>query len=308
MMTLPSQRIIVAGGSGFLGSSMVPDLLHQGYEAVILTRGPEGTGPGGARLVHWNARTSGPWVRELEGAAAIINLVGRTVDCRKTPRNRREILESRVNSVRALAEGWRQVSDPPRVWLQSGTAHIFGDTWDEILDESSLIGEGLAPEVGTAWERALNEAELPGCRRVVFRISFVMGRGGGALKTLARLARWGLGGTVGSGRQYISWIHAADLNALFLRGLRDEGMSGVYVATSPNPVTNREFMSELRRAVGRPWSPPVPGLMVRLGSVILRTDPELALLGRRCVPTRLLREGFTFRFPHLREALRDLLG
>jgi uncharacterized protein (TIGR01777 family) len=192
------------------------------------------------------------------------------------------------------------------VWVQTGTAHIYGDTGDEILEESAPIGKGFAPQVGVAWEKALAEADVPGCRKVVTRISFVLGRHGGALGTLARLTRWFLGGTTGSGRQYISWIHQADLNAIFLRALERPDMSGIYVATAPNPVTNRQFMRELRAALHRPWSPPVPEPMVRLGAWLMRTDPELALLGRRCVPARLLSEGFTFRFPTLPEALRDL--
>ncbi len=175
-----------------------------------------------------------------------------------------------------------------------------------MLDESSPIGTGFAPDVGVAWERALAEEAHPGVRRVVLRISFVIGRGGGALATLARLARWGLGGTIGTGRQWMSWVHEADLNAVVLQSVHDESMSGVYVVTSPNPVTNADFMRLLRKALHRPWSPRVPKPMVRIGAWLMRTDPELALLGRRCVPTRLMREGFDFRFPELPRALAQV--
>ena len=299
-------RVVIAGGTGFLGAGLVPELVAGGYDVVVLTRGPGRDTGDGVRYVNWDARTAGRWAGELDGAEAVINLVGRSVDCRKTEARRREILESRVDSVRALAGAIARCTRPPATWVQTATAHIYGDTADEVLDESSPIGTGFAPQVGNAWERALEEADLPGCRRVVLRISFVLGRGGGAMKTLARVTRWFLGGTIGSGRQYMSWIHQADMNALFLRALRRPDMSGVYVATAPNPVNNRELMRELRRALHRPWSPPVPAPLVRLGSWMLRTDPELALLGRRCVPTRLLREGFTFQFPALPDALRDL--
>jgi uncharacterized protein (TIGR01777 family) len=304
----PKPRVILAGGSGFIGSALAPVLLDHGYDVTILTRGPTRT-QGPIRHVTWDAATSGPWSAELDGAAAIINLVGRTVDCRKTPENRRVILESRVNSVRALGKACRACAHPPPLWIQTSTAHIYGDTADEILDESSPLGQGFAPQVGLAWEQSLNQFAPPQdqCRRVILRISFVLGRHGGALRTLTRLARWFLGGATGSGHQYISWIHEADLQAILLRALTNRQMQGVYVVTAPNPVTNAQFMRELRRAVYRPWSPPVPEAMVRLGAWMMRTDPELALLGRRCVPSRLLAEEFAFQFPELRAALADLM-
>jgi uncharacterized protein (TIGR01777 family) len=213
-----------------------------------------------------------------------------------------------VDSVRVLAEAVGRATNPPAVWVQSATAHIFGDTNDETLDESSPIGAGFAPIVGAAWEKAFDEPDLPHTRRVTLRISFVLGREGGALQTLARLARFGLGGATGTGRQYMSWIHVADLNRIILRAIDDPSMHGVYVVTAPTPVRNSEFMRLLRKAVHRPWSPPVPEIMVRTGAWLLRTDPELALLGRRCVPTRLLRDGFQFEFPELEAALDQLLS
>lgn len=299
-------RIIIAGGSGFLGQSLIEDLLTHFGEIVVLTRGDERT-DGRVRYVHWDAKTPGAWAKHLDGAAAVVNLVGRTVDCRKTPANRKVIIESRVDSVNALAAAFRLCAAAPPVWVQSATAHIYGDTADEILDESSPTGTGFAPMVGTAWEKAFSDADLPDVCKVVLRISFVLGRKGGALPTLARLARLFFGGTVGTGRQYMSWIHVSDLNGIIRRAIDDPGMSGVYVVTAPNPVTNADFMRELRRAVHRPWSPPIPAACVRIGAWLMRTDPELALYGRRLVPTRLSREGFQFRFPELRQALADLL-
>jgi uncharacterized protein (TIGR01777 family) len=275
-------------------------------EFVVLTRGPSRVA-NGVRLVQWDAKSPGRWISELDGAHAIINVVGRTVDCQKTPKNKKVILESRVDSVRALAAAVRAAQRPPAVWIQAATAHIYGDTADELLDESSLIGDGFAPMVGTAWERALEDAGLDDVRKMILRISFVLGRDGGPLKTLARLARLGLAGQIGNGRHYMSWIHEDDLHAIIRRAINDVSMQGVYVATAPEPETNALFMRALRAAVGRPWSPPVPAPLVRIGAWLMRTDPELALLGRRVVPTRLLREGFAFKFPHLRPALDDLL-
>lgn len=303
------RKFVLAGGTGFMGRALAERLVARGDEVVVLTR-RVGKVPAtaGTREVVWDAKGVGDWVKELDDAADVVNLVGRTVDCVKTEANKREILESRIGSVKALEAGIAAVRTKPRVWVQTGTAHIYGDTWDEVLDDDSPTGVGFAPDVGRAWEAAFFGAKVEGIRRVNLRISFVLGRGGGALGTLAQLARWGLGGTVGSGRQYMSWIHMADMVELFVRALDEERWAGTYVATAPNPVMNREFMRELRRAVGRPWSPPAPGVMVRVGSFFLRTDPELALLGRRIVPKRLLDEGFRFRFPELAPALVDLLN
>jgi uncharacterized protein (TIGR01777 family) len=301
------KRLVIAGGSGFLGAGLIRHLAGRVESVVVLTRGLARQ-EGRVRLVPWDAKNIGPWVGELDGASALVNLVGRTVNCRKTAANKAVILSSRVDSMAVLGAAMRACAAPPPVWIQSGTAHIYGDTDDQILDESSPIGTGFAPQVGLAWEAALREHAPPGMRTVVLRISFVMGRHGGALATLARLARFGLGGATGSGRQYMSWIHEADLYRIIERAIVTDAMRGEYVVTAPNPETNRDFMRMLRRAVHRPWSPPLPEIVVRFGSVMLRTDPELALLGRRCMPTRLLHEGFTFEQPNLAGALADLLG
>lgn len=299
-------QLVIAGGSGFLGKHLIAAARDRYPAFVVLTRGRPHV-DGNVRYVNWDAATLGDWAHELEGAAGVVNLVGRTVDCRKTPENKRVILESRVHSIAALAAAMRQCKAPPPVWVQSGTAHIVGDPpGDLVCDESTPGGEGFAPDVGRAWEAALNDADIGDCRRVITRISFVLGRDGGALKTLARFARFGLGGTIGSGKQWMSWIHVEDLNAILLRALEDQTMSGPYMVTAPHPVRNEEFMSELRKAVRRPWSPPVPAPLVRIGCRLLSTDPELALLGRRCVPTRLMKEGFKFRFPTLRDSLAEL--
>lgn len=301
------KRVVIAGGSGFLGQELIGELKPDFPEIVVLTRGPDRT-DGNVRYIHWDAKTLSDWAKYIDGADAIVNLVGRTVNCRKTAYNKKVILDSRVDSVKVLADAAKQAANPPKTWIQSATAHIYGDTGDEVLDESSAIGTGFAPMVGTAWEKALADNVPAGIRTVVLRISFVLGRKGGALQTLAGLTRWGLGGRTGTGRQWMSWIHVADLNTLIRRAITDDAMSGVYVVTSPGPVTNDEFMRTLRQTMHRAWSPPVPKPMLYLGAVILRTDPELALYGRRLLPTRMTREGFTFRFPRLDTALADLLG
>jgi uncharacterized protein (TIGR01777 family) len=235
-----------------------------------------------------------------------VNLAGRTVDCVKTPDHCDEILRSRVEATRVLGQALRRVRQPPPVWLQMSTAHRYGDPPESVCDEDAAFGYGLAPFVGEAWEEAHEHALLSGMRSVVLRTSFVLGRGGGALPNLARLARVGLGGKVGGGRQGISWIHERDMNRLFERAISDERMKGAYIATAPNPVPNVAFMRALRRALRMPVGLPAAAWMVRLGAPVLGTDPELALFGRYCISRRLGEEGFVFDFPEIEAAFRDL--
>lgn len=309
-------RIVIAGGSGFLGVSLARHLAAGGHEVVVLAR--RSVSVSGAIVERWDGRSVGPWATRLDGADGLVNLAGRSVNCVKTPDHRDEILRSRVESTLALGAALAGLHRPPPLWVQMSTAHIYGDPPSARCDERSPTGHGLAPDVGRAWEAALEQAcaRLPGGgpRRVVLRTGFVIGRanpgGAGALGTLGALARFGLGGRVASGSQGMSWIHELDLNRLFERALSDASMQGVYVASAPAPVSQGEFMRELRRVaggVGRWLALPSPGWMVRLGAeLVLRTDPELALYGRYVVSARLDAEGFQFRFPMLRAALADL--
>jgi uncharacterized protein len=302
---MSNKRIILAGGTGFLGKLLSKDLIERGYEVIVLTRQP-GQGAGPIKEIYWDGRTLGPWAEHLNGACAVVNLAGRSVNCRYTPENRREINESRVNSVKVIGEAIRASSIPPPVLVQCSSLAIYGDAGDRWCDESTPAGEGFPVETCLLWEKAFEESPTPQTRRVTLRIGLVLGKSGGALKTLAPLARLGLGGTVGSGRQYFSWIHILDMNRLFLAAIEQEQMTGVFNATGPQPVTNAEFMRELRRALHRPWSPPVPNWAVHIGSFLMGTEACLALTGHRCAPKRLHEIGFAFKFPTLREALTDL--
>lgn len=299
-------RVVLAGGSGFLGQALADDLCQNGYDVVILTRSPRrGTGP--IQQVGWDGRTAGTWRECLEGAKAVVNLTGRSVNCRYTPENRREIIESRVQSVEAINRAIVACAAPPAAIVQSGSLAIYGDPGDRVCDESAPPGEGFSVDTCLLWEKAFNSLPTPHTRRVVLRIGFALGRNGGALGTLATLAKWYLGGSAGSGRQYISWLHLHDLNRMFLWGIEREDLEGVFNATAPNPVPNAEFMRTLRQTLRRPWSPPAPAWAVRIGAYVMGTEASLALTGRRCVPKRFTEKGFSFRYPDLQEALRDLL-
>lgn len=301
------KTVVTAGGSGFLGRSLAHHLHETGRRVILLSRNaPREDGPWSHTA--WDARTLGDWSSVLDGADALVNLTGRTVDCVKTPDHVDEILRSRVESTRVLGEACAELGTPPRVWVQMSTAHIYGDPPSARCTESSAFGHGLAPDVGRAWEAAFDAAKPERTRGVVLRPSFVVGKGGGALARLAFLARIGLGGTVGTGTQGMSWIHQRDMNRLFERAIDDDTMTGAYIASAPNPVSNRDFMRTLRKAMGMPIGLPAFAWMVRLGApLVLRTDPELALYGRYVVSQRLADEVFEFEFPDLDGALKDLI-
>lgn len=304
------KSVVIAGGSGFLGVSLAYHLVDSNFKVTILSRNrPRVTGEW--EFVEWDARTLGAWQSVVDGADAVVNLVGRTVDCIKTPDHCDEILRSRVEATRVLGQAMKAATTPPPVWVQMSTAHIYGDPPTSICTESSPMGYGFAPHVGKAWEAELQNSKHPGQRAVVLRTSFVCGRdrgaGGGALSRLRTITRFGLGGKVGTGRQGMSWIHEKDMNRIFERAIVDPSMQGAYIASSPNPVSQREFMRSLRRSIKFPIGLPASETMVRFGAHwVLRTDPELALYGRYVMPQRLIDEGFAFEYADLDDALAEL--
>jgi uncharacterized protein (TIGR01777 family) len=291
----PTGKVVITGGTGFLGLNLAAYLTEWGCDVVLISRSPPAESAKWQHAV-WDGRSVGSWADHLEGASALVNLAGRTVDCIKTPHHCDEILRSRVESTRVLGEALANLRQPIPVWVQMSTAHIYGDPPEVVCDEGAAFGYGLAPFVGRAWEEAYSTSVPEATRQVILRTSFVLGRDGGALHRLARLARFGLGGKVGNGRQGFSWIHELDMN-------------GAYLATSPNPVSNAEFMRALRTALKVPFGIPTAGWQIRLAApLLLRTDPELALYGRYCISRRLAEEGFTFEFPSLSSAFENLFS
>jgi len=297
--------VIIAGGSGFVGQALTSELLKRGYDVTILTRRPS-VRSDGTREVHWDGEHAGEWTNTLEGAEAVINLTGKTVNSRHTPEIKREILESRVNSVRVLSHAIEGASVPSKVFIQASGVGIYQDRGDAWSDETSPHGSDFMAEVCENWEGAFNSIDSPNTRKIILRLGVVIGPNGGFLGLLGKLTRWFLGGHVGNGRQFISWIHIDDLVRMFVRGIEDNGFTGVYNATAPNPVRNSEFMREMRRALHRPWSPPVPVFAARLGSALMGTEADLALVSQRCTPKRFLEHNFQFEFPELRPALHDI--
>ncbi|MFL5341041.1 MAG: TIGR01777 family oxidoreductase [Gemmataceae bacterium] len=307
-------KIVIPGGSGQVGTILARHFHAAGHDVLALGRK---SNPAPWRTAVWDARTRGDWTAELEGADVVINLAGRSVNCRYTPANRLEILESRVQSTHVVGEAIARSARPPRVWLQASTATIYAHRFDAAHDEATGILGGSEPkapdtwrfsiDVATKWEQVLNEVDTPRTRRVAMRsaVTFSPDRGG-IFDTLLGLVRHRLGGKSGNGRQYVSWIHDADFVRAVEWLIAHDELSGPVNLASPNPLPNAEFMRELRRAWGARIGLPASEWMLELGARLLGTETELVLKSRRVVPGRLLASGFEFQFPNWRDAARDL--
>jgi len=304
-------RVILAGGNGCLGKLLTGDLLKRGYEVVLLTRRPVG-GIAGAKEIGWDGKNPGPWMEALEGSQVLINLAGRSVDCRYNAANRRAIIASRMDSTRILGTAVQKCRRPPAVWLNSSTATIYKHSFNRPMDESGEIGatpeakDAFSITVAQAWEAALTERDTPGTRKVALRTAMVLSRNGGVFPVLRRLVRLGLGGSMAGGRQYVSWIYEMDFCEAIAWLISRDDMSGPVNVTAPNPLPNREMMRALRVACGAPVGLRASAWMLEAGAWLLRTETELIIKSRRVVPGRLLASGFKFRFGQIQDAFHEL--
>jgi uncharacterized protein (TIGR01777 family) len=308
-------KIVIPGGTGALGATLVGASLADGHDVVVLSRG----GTSAARVVTWDGRTSGPWTKEIDGADVVVNLAGRSVDCRYSKENLRQMMDSRVESTRAVGRAIAAAARPPRVWLQMSTATIYAHRFDAANDEATGVlggGEPGAPrlwdasiDIAKAWERELAAAPTPRTRKVAMRTAMVMVPfDHGAFVPLQRLARCGLGGAIGGGGQFMSWIHDRDFVRAVLWLVGHEQIAGPVNLAAPEPLPQREFARVLRAACGTTVGVPTPRWMLEIGCFMLRTESELVLKSRRVVPQRLLDAGFTFEFPAWPAAARDLVA
>jgi uncharacterized protein (TIGR01777 family) len=307
-------KIVIPGGSGHVGTVLAREFHRLGHDLVVLSRSPA---QAPWRTVRWDGENPGDWTAELEGADAVINLAGQSVNCRYTPENRQLIVDSRVKSTRVIGDAILQASKPPRLWLQASTATIYAHRFDAANDEATgIIGgsEAGAPEtwrfsidVVTQWERAFNRVPAPLTRKVLMRSAIVMSPDrGGPFDTLLRLVRFGLGGKSGNGRQYVSWIHDQDFIRAVLWLIEHEELEGPVNLAAPHPLINSEFMRVLRAAWGIPFGLPATNWMLDVGACVLRSETELILKSRRVVPARLQQSGFDFKFAVWSEAAGDL--
>jgi uncharacterized protein len=308
-------KVVIPGGSGQVGTILARAFHERGDDVVVLSRTQTNALPW--RVVKWDSETLGDWASEIGGADTIINLAGRSVNCRYTPKNRRLIIDSRVNSTQLVGQAIAQANHPPRVWLQASTATLYAHRYDAPNDEATGIIGGTEPnapdtwrfsiEVVKKWERELNAAATPQTRKVLMRSAIVMSPDqGGPFDMLLKLVRLGLGGSSGDGKQYVSWIHDQDFVRTVDWLIQHEDLEGSVNLAAPNPLPNAEFMKSLRKASGIPFGLPATEWMLELGAFLLRSETELMLKSRRVIPTRLRESGFTFQFPTWAEAARDL--
>lgn len=299
-------KVVIAGGSGFLGEALTHHLAQKGYEVVILSR--SGKAPHGARGVNWDAKSVGPWSNELEGTKCVLNLTGSSIAQKWSKPVLDEIVASRVLSTRAIGQAIEQATEKPAVWINSSAVGYYGNRGDTELTESSDPGPKghFVVDTGVAWEATVDEFRPAGVRIVKLRTGLPLGLKGGIFPPFLTLTKFFLGGHQGSGDQYMSWIHIDDFVRL-VEFLMDNPIDGPVNAVGPNPVSNRYFMAALRGVVGRPWSPPVPAFALSIANMFGAPDPSLLLEGQRVLPAKLKEAGFEFGYPEIREAFIDLV-
>ena len=309
-------RIIIPGGNGQVGTVLSRHFHAQGHEVVVLARK---TLPAPWRVVNWDGEHLGVWTSELENSDVVINLAGRSVNCRYTAENRKAIMDSRTKTTSLLGRAIGQLAHPPSLWMNASTATIYRHVYDRPMDEQTGEMGGNEPDapakwkfsidVATSWESAFFDTVTPNTRKVALRSAMIMSPDrGGIFDTLLRLVRSGLGGTAGSGQQFISWIHDADFLSAIEFLIAHEEFTGCVNLSSPNPLPNREFMRALRRAWGTRIGLPAAKWMLEIGSILLRTETELVLKSRRVVPGRLRESGFHFKFPVWSVAAQNLIA
>jgi len=301
------KKLIIAAGTGFLGQVLVNHFKNKFEEIVILTRGKSQT-IDGIKYVNWNAKTFSGWEKELENATVLINLAGKSVDCRYTKENKKEILLSRIESTKVLNKAVLNCKNPPKHWLNSSTSTIYRFSLDKEMDEvNGEIGNDFSINVALSWEKAFFKTETPNTLKTALRTSIVLGKKGGAFIPLKTLAKIGFGGKQGKGNQFVSWIHENDFaNAIDF--IIQKEITGIINIVSPEPVRNTDFMKKLRKAVGFPFGIPMNTFLLKIGSFFIRTEPELVLKSRNVIPKRLLDSGFKFKFGDIDEAFKKLLN
>lgn len=294
-------KIIIAGGSGFLGKSL--ENHFQNHVVQILTRNPKRSNE-----IYWDAQSLGKWAESLENADVLINMTGKSVDCRYNDNNRAEILRSRIDSTNILQTAVDNCKNPPKVWLNSSSATIYIHAETQLMTESNgIIGDDFSMNICKAWEKAFFEKQNRTTRKVALRTAIVLGKEGEALKKLKTITRLGLGGKQGSGKQKMSWIHIEDFCRAVEFIIQNESINGVINISAPNPIDNESFMAILRNKLNMPFGLLSPVFLLEIGTLFLQTETELLLKSRNVYPERLLNYGFQFRFERVEKALGELV-
>lgn len=301
-------KIILAGGTGQIGTALCEFYAERAEKIIVLSRS-KAKQQGNIQYVKWDAATQGSWVKEIDAADMLINLCGKNVNCRYTEKNKKEIFDSRTNSTKALAKAIAACRMPPKLWIQSASATIYRHAEDRPMTEKDgIIGSGFSVEVCKKWEKVFWEETLPfTMRKAILRTSLVLGKKEGVFPRLRNLTKAGLGGKQGTGKQWVSWIHEADVVNMIEWIATHEQIEGVINCTAPVPLKNEEWMKLIRKGLNIPIGLPSPAWMLELGAIIIRTETELILKSRWVLPRKIQKTGFQFQYPEAAVAINDLI-
>ncbi len=292
-------KIVIAGGTGFVGQYLTQKFIALGYEVIIISR----------QTNHINWNNTNAITAALENAAMLINLAGKSVDCRYNEKNKQEIFDSRINTTKTLGQAVLQCKNPPVLWINSSTATIYRHAQDRPMTESTgEIGTGFSVNVATNWEKTFFSFKLPGTRQVALRMAIVLGKNGGVVKPIKNLVRIGLGGRQGTGNQMFSWIHIEDLFGIITYLQQHKNLNGVFNTAAPNPVNNKTLMQLFRKNLNVKIGLPTPVWLLKIGAILIKTETELVLKSRWVIPERLLQSGFNFKYKTINEALKNILN
>lgn len=293
------KKIVIAGGTGFIGSYLKTKFEELGYTVIVISRKE--------KVTNWNNLIG--MIEALDSAEMLINLAGKSVNCRYNEKNKREILLSRTETTKALGEAVQKCNTPPKLWINAGTATIYRHAEDRPMTETNgEIGTGFSVDVAREWEKSFFNFHLKNTRQVLLRIAITLGKNEGVMKPLQNLVHFGLGGRQGSGNQMFSWIHIEDLFRIICFIDSHVNLEGIFNCSSPNPVSNKQFMQKLRQYMYINIGLPVPAWLLQIGALFIKTEPELVLKSRWVLPERLLKSGYTFLYPLIDNALMDLTG
>ena len=305
------KKIIITGASGFLGQKLTQELsvYYPESDIVTISRNCPKNLPKNTRFVQWNGTTLGSWSEEFENADAVINLAGRSVDCRYNEKNKRDIMESRTITTHLIGKGIAESKNGPKVWLNAASATIYEHTEDAPnTEESTRIGHGFSVEVCKAWEEAFWSYKNLGIRQIAMRTTIILGKNGGVTVPLKNLTKLGMGGKMGSGKQWFSWMHEEDFCRVVIFFLENEKCAGAYNMAAPNPVSNKELHKVLRKTLGVPFGIPQPKFLLEFGAWLIGTETELILKSRYVISMRLPEEGFSYKFPTIDLCLKDIFS
>lgn len=296
-------KIIIAGGTGFLGENLEKYFTQKGNQVYILTRNPKRKNE-----IYWDAKSLGEWKNSLENADVVINLTGKSVDCRYTEKNKKEIYASRINSTRILQQAIDHCVNKPKVWLNAASATIYVHSERQLnTEENGTIGDDFSMNICKSWEEEFFSIKNDNIRKIALRTSIVLGKDGGAFPKLKMITKLGLGGKQGRGDQKVSWIHIDDFCRAIEWIIDHKNISGPVNVTAPNPLSNEVLMKKLRTRLKIPFGVDAPVWQLELASVFLRTETELLLKSRNVYPEKLLKGGFQFIYPDIDIALPDLV-